>query len=45
MKILIVHRKNGKVKIEIPDDANIKEVLEENEIKTYLKYEIKDGNR
>ena len=36
MKILTIIRKNGKTTIEMPDDADVLEVLKENEIKHYI---------
>lgn len=40
MKIAIVERKNGKVRIEMNDDDDVEEVLKEHEIKSYLKLTI-----
>lgn len=42
MKLIILIRKNGKIKIEVPDDANIEEVLIEHEIKSYQSLTVEE---
>lgn len=40
MKIAIVERKNGKIRIEMSDEDDVQEVLKEHGIKTYISIKI-----